>query len=183
MNYQLLFLSLLTSITAVFAQDPNSNTSGFHKDSSMHHNTFHPKAEKGPNHGKIFANNGLKVEMVPPSNLKKHEVSYYVYDTLTNPVEAKNYKGSVKYVFGGANQYIEVPLIPTGKNNQYVAALEDWNEYKKAIVTLKANGQIYSVTFYNNVHPPATPQSKKVGGGNGHQGGGHHGGHGGGMGH
>jgi hypothetical protein len=154
MNYRLLFLALFfTSISYAFAQHPHGH-SGMHKDSSMHP---HPKYEKGPHHGKMFTNNDLKVEMVPPSNVKKHEVSYYVFDTLTNPLDAKNYKGSVKYVFGGPNQYIEVPLVPTGKENQYVAALEDWNEYKKAIVTLKANGKIYTVTFYNTVHVPAKP--------------------------
>jgi hypothetical protein len=177
MKYLLLFFILLfTNTTNLFAQYPNTNTSETHKDSSMHHGGAHPKVEKGPNHGKIFSNNGLKIEMVTPANTKKHEVSYFVFDTLSNPVEAKNYKGSVKYVFGGPNQYIEVPLVPTGKNNQYVTTLEDWDEYKKTIVTLKANGQIYTVTFYNNVHTPAQTKGKPAGSGGHHGVGGHGGG-------
>ncbi|HVD99750.1 MAG TPA: hypothetical protein VNB90_16190 [Cytophagaceae bacterium] len=143
-----------------------------------------PKPEKGPNHGRMFKDKEMKIEMLTPSSQKKPEVSYFIFDTLNNPLEAKNFSGTVKYVFGGPNQYLEANLMPSGLANQYIARLEDWNEYKKAVVTLKQNGKVVcSVTFYNmsqfKDHPSgntghdynANPNSSGRGGGHGGGGG------------
>jgi hypothetical protein len=131
-----------------------------------------PKMEKGPHKGKMMTKDGLKMEMVPPSNEKGNDVSYFLYDSLNKTVEAKSYTGTVKYVFGGPNEYLETKLSPSGASNQYVATLEGWQEYKKAIVTLKVGDKTYTFFF-----PGAVPPSQSSAGGGGHHGG--HGGHGG----
>ena len=175
MKFQFFFLLLaLTCVTASYSQH---YVHEHRPDSSKH--VPHQKPEKGPNHGKMLKHNGVNLEMVTPSNTKKHEVSYFLYDTLSNPIDAKTYTGTVKYVFGGPNQYIEVYLVPTGKSNQYVATLEDWNDFKRAIITLKADGKIFSTyTFFNTI-PVQSKQAPGVGGGHTGQHGSHHGGGGG----
>jgi hypothetical protein len=172
-----LLLFIFTCITSGYAQ---YNGTHHHPTDSSDHKEEHPhqKTEKGPNHGKMVQNKEVKVEMVTPSNVKKFEVSYYVFDSLTNPLDAKLYTGTVKYIFGGANQYLQVKLVPSGNVNQYVASLEGWNEYKKAIVTLKANGQVYTFTYHNYVAPTIDHSQTTNQGGQQH----HRGGGGGGMG-
>jgi hypothetical protein len=176
LNCFLLFI--FTCLTSGYAQYNNGT---HHSTDSSGHKGEHPhlKTEKGPNHGRMIQNKGVKVEMVTPSNVKKFEVSYYVFDSLTNPLDAKAYTGTVKYIFGGANQYLQVKLVPSGKTNQYVATLEGWNEYKKAIVTLKANDQVYTFTYHNYVAPTDQSQTTNLGGQQHHRGGGGGGGGGG----
>ncbi len=112
----------------------------------------YPKTVKGPNHGKMIRQNGVQIEMLTPANTKKPGISYFLFDTLGLPVAAGLYTGTVKFVFGGPNQYIEVPLLPGGKSNQYSSSLEDWKECKEMIITLKASGKIAaSVAFLNTV--------------------------------
>jgi hypothetical protein len=171
----LLFLFIFIGITSITAQ---YNGNPGHQRDSSHHKEFAQKPVKGPNHGRMLRSNTVKLEMVTPTNTKKTEVSYFVFDSLDNPLDAKNYTGIVKYIFGDPNQYIEVYLVPKGKNNQYMATLEDWNEYKKAIVTLKANGQTYRYVFFNAISTQ-TAQSPSGNGQHGHHGG-HYGGGGGG---
>ncbi len=169
-----LLLSLFTCITSGYAQyNNNDNSHHQHQDSSANLGEHpHQKTEKGPNHGKIVLNNGLTLEIVTPSNVKKFEVSYFIFDSLSNPLDAKLYTGTVKYIFGGANQYLQVKLVPSGKPNQYLATLEGWNEYKKAVVTLKANNQTYSFSFFNSVTPVDHSQTTNQGGQQHHRGGG-----------
>ena len=173
-----LLFFVLAGFTKVYSQYTHHHQKS---DSSANPGEHHlQKTEKGPNHGKIVLSNGVKVEMVTPSGKKKTEVMYYVYDSLSKPVDAKLYTGSVKYIFGNANQYLQVKLVPSGESNQYIATLEGWNEYKKAVVVLKANDKTYTFSFYNDVVPTQNQAGNSTG--NGNQGGHHHGGHGGGMG-
>jgi hypothetical protein len=146
----ILFLSMSTIQMTVQAQYP-------FKDSSA----LLPKPEKGPNKGRMFSNNGLKIEMNTPSNTKKPEVSYFVYDSLSTPIEATQYTGTVKYVFGNINQYLEVKLVPKGKPNQSVTTLEAWNECKQIIVTIKTkDGRSGKVSFVNEPPPKADDINK-----------------------
>lgn len=119
------------------------------------------KPEKGPNHGRMLMHNGIKVEIVTPSNAKKPEVNYFVFDSLNNPVNAKQFTGTVKYVFGSANQYLEANMIPSGKPNQYFTSLEDWRDCKHMIVTLKENGKMRATMMFMNIDapPPKTTDS------------------------
>jgi hypothetical protein len=152
----LLLVCVLTTLLSAYAQHP----SRVEKDtSSRPGGELVQKPEKGPNKGKMMRSGELKVEMVTPGNLKKPEVMYYVYDSLNHMLDAKLFTGTVKYVFGGPNQYLQVKLLPvtSGKNNQYVATLEDWKDYKMAIVTMKGNGQAYNFVFLNTL--PVRDQS------------------------
>jgi hypothetical protein len=147
----------ICSFVYVYAQPPgHADRYGFSPEDSTRNL---PKPQKGLNKGRMFADNGLNIEMTTPGNIKKPEVSYFVYDSLKNPLDAKQYTGTVKYVFGNANQYIEVKLIPSGKNNQYIATLEAWHEYKQAIVTLKKDEHTSSVTFFNTTPPKSSTPS------------------------
>lgn len=116
--------------------------------------------------------NGLKVEMVPPSGDKGNDVVYFLYDSLNKAVEATLYSGTVKYVFGGPNEYLETKLNPL-THNKYIATLEGWQEYKRAIVTLKADGKTYTFPFVNST---SFQQNQACQGNSRHHG---HGGHGG----
>lgn len=122
---------------------------------------FLPKPQKGPNKGKMFSSNGLKIEMLTPSNTKKPEVSFFVYDSLSVPIEASQYSGTVKYIFGNINQYLEVKLVPKGKPNQSVTTLEDWNECKQIMVMVKTkDGKTGKVNFVNEPPPKAEDPNK-----------------------
>lgn len=136
--------------------------------------------EKGPHKGNMISKNGIKLEMVSPSGDKGNDVSYYLYDSLNKTVDAKLYTGSVKYVFGNASEYLEPKLI-FSNGNKYIATLEGWQEYKKAIVTLKSVDKTYTFYFSN---PNNMSQAQQGQGSGGHHGGHGHGGHhgGGGMG-
>ncbi len=171
------------SLGHIQAQYHHGGHGQHHQGDSTHRSFNPPKIEKGPNKGKMISKDGLKVEMVPPSNTKGDVVTYYVYDSLNKIVDAKTFAGTVKYIFGGPNEYLEAKLIPTGATNQYAATLEGWQEYKKAVVTLKANEKVSTFTFVNFV--PSQTNNGSQGGhhGGGHGGhGGHHGGGGGGGG-
>lgn len=136
--------------------------------------TNRPKMEKGPHKGTMFAKEGIKVEMVPPSNDKGDVVIYYVYDSLNRTLDTKLFGGTVKYVFGTAAEYLEARLIASS-GNKYTATLEGWQEYKKAIVTLKTLDKTYTFFFLN---PNNMSQAQQGSGGHhgGHGHGGHHGG-------
>jgi len=145
MNYKLTLL-ILCCATTIYAQQPTQHHSSHHPDSTEHH---HHRPGKGPNNGRITHDKDIKVEMLTPFNIKKLDVSYFIFDTLEKPLEAKNYKGTVRYIFGKATQYIDVHLVAKGKPNQFVSTLEDWHDYRQAIVTLKRDTMTYRISFYN----------------------------------
>ena len=135
------------------------------------------RIEKGPKGGKMVTHNGIKLEMDVPSG-KKNDVSYYLYDSLTKPLSVQPYTGTVKYVFGGPYEYLETKLKLSGRENQFVATMEGWQEYKRAIATLKLpSGQSFLFVFPNEEHAPQSAQNAE-----GQHHGGHHHGGGGGMG-
>ena len=140
------------------------------KDDSTHSGN-RPKMEKGAHKGPMFMQQGIKIEMVTPSSDKGNDVAYYVYDSLNRTLDTKLFSGTVKYVFGNSAEYLETKLI-SGTGNKYTATLEGWQEYKRAIVTLKSLDKTYTFSFAKPTNGSQTVQ--------GH-GGGHH--HGGGQGH
>ena len=149
------FFCLILSFTVITSQAQRpSHHGGYPKDTSGRPGgELEQKPERGPNRGKMMRNGIMKVEMVTPTNIKKPEVFYYLYDSTNQAIDSKLYTGTVKYVFGGPNQYLQVKLVPavSGKNNQYSATLEDWKDYKQAIVTMKGNGREYQFVFANTL--------------------------------
>lgn len=173
-----LFFAPLLLLLSLFSQAQQQHR--WHDDSTGQHNGTRPQMEKGPHKGPTFSKEGVKVEMVLPSNNKGDIVSYYVYDSLNKAVDTKLFSGTVKYVFGTSAEYLEARLIASA-GNKYTTTLEGWQEYKKAIVTLKTVDKTYTLSFFN---PNNTNQAQQGSGGHhgGHGHGGRHGGMGPGMG-
>ena len=164
--YSILLLFIV--FTQVKAQQNRSSW-----DSDTTKRTFtRQETEKGPNKGKMVTGNGLKLEMVTPS--KGDDVSYFLYDSINRLVDAKLYKGTVKYIFGGANEFLEANLNSTAVINKLIARLEGWGEYKRAVAVLKSGNKVYTFYFFNT---DTMPSGQGNGQGNqGHHGRGVHGG-------
>ena len=162
-------LSLFAFVGIVKASAQEKHHHGdWHTDSTQKGAFGRPQFEDGPHKGKMGYSNGIKLEMVIPSNSKKVDVSYFLYDTLNKATDAKAYTGTVKYVFGGANEFLETKLAFGKESNQYVATMEGWQEYKRAIVTIKS-GEKTCVFYFPNL---IKPHPKGMQGG--HHGGGAH---------